>query len=198
MIEVIFLMLVGWPGITFIVFGGIGLLASWIFNKVPFIATYRLQVQVVSFILFSVGLFFQGINYNEDRWKLKLADARIEIAALEAKSAMLTNEVITEYVDRVVTVKEKGETIVKEIPKYIVKYDSRCELPNAFVELHDSAAKNKVPDPTRLANEGTSRVKLSTATETVVENYTTCHEIREQLKSLQKWVKEQERIHDVN
>jgi hypothetical protein len=60
--------------------------------------------------------------------------------------------------------------------------------------LHDSASKNEIPDPTRLANEGTSDTKLSTVTETVVENYSICHQNAEQLKSLQEWIKLQQSI----
>jgi hypothetical protein len=60
--------------------------------------------------------------------------------------------------------------------------------------LHDSASKNEVPDPTRLADEGTSATKLSTVTETVVGNYSICHQNAEQLKALQTWIREQEII----
>ena len=42
--------------------------------------------------------------------------------------------------------------------------------------------------------EGTSAVKISTVAATVTENYTTYYQIAEQLKALQEWVKEQQKI----
>lgn len=192
--EILISLLLGWFGLTFLIVGLIGMLVTWLFSKIPFITTYRLQVQVISVILFTLGVFAQGVSWKQDQYEMQLADAKIQVAIAEAKAAEVTTEVITEYVDRVQIVKEKGDVIIKEVPEYIVKYDSRCELPNAFVELHDSAAQNKIPDSTRLADEGTSDIKLSGATETIVENYGTCHQIREQLKSLQDWIRKQEKV----
>jgi len=74
--------------------------------------------------------------------------------------------------------------------------DAKCPIPNAFVVLHDSASKNEVPDTARLADEGTSATKLSTVTETVVGNYSICHQNAEQLKSLQEWIKLQQSIYN--
>ena len=95
------------------------------------------------------------------------------------------------YIDRIQVVKEKGNEIVKYINK---ESDSKCELPNSFVVLHDAAAKNELPDPSRASNAGASDIKLSGATTTIVQNYGTCWEIREQLKALQEWVSEQKKL----
>ena len=124
-----------------------------------------------------------------------MAAMELEVAKKEVASAEATTKVVTKYIETVKIVKEKGDVIIKEVPKYITKdSDAKCPIPNAFVLLHDSASKNEVPDSTRLANEGTSATKLSTVTETVVGNYSICHQNAEQLKALQTWIKEQEII----
>jgi hypothetical protein len=61
--------------------------------------------------------------------------------------------------------------------------------------LHDSASRNEVPDPTRKVDGSTSQIKISGVAETVVDNYTTYHQVAEQLRSLQEWIKEQQKIH---
>jgi hypothetical protein len=137
-----------------------------------------------------------GIS-NQEKWEAKVAEAKLEMAQKETASAEATTKVVTKYVTKIQIVKEKGDVIIKEVPKYITKEsDAKCPIPNAFVVLHDSASKNEVPDATRLANEGTSDTKLSTVTETVVGNYSICHQNAEQLKALQDWVREQQKVYN--
>jgi len=69
-------------------------------------------------------------------------------------------------------------------------------VPTGFVMLHDSASRNEVPDPTRKVDGTTSEVKISGVAETVVDNYTTYHQVAEQLKSLQEWIKLQQSIYN--
>jgi hypothetical protein len=137
-----------------------------------------------------------GIS-NQERWEAKVADAKIEMAKKDAQSADATTKVITKYVTKVEVVKEKGDAIIKEVPKYITKdADNQCVIPNGFVLLHDSASRNEVPDSTRSVDAGASDVKLSGVATTVAENYTTYYKVTEQLKALQEWVKEQQRIYN--
>jgi hypothetical protein len=93
-------------------------------------------------------------------------------------------------------VKEKGNDIIKQVPVYITKdADTKCDVPTGFVVLHDSASRNEVPDATRKVDATTSPVKISGVAETVVDNYTTYHQVAEQLRSLQDWVREQQKIY---
>ena len=87
--------------------------------------------------------------------------------------------------------------ILKSVPKlknYWINLDDSCTINNGFVVLHDAAAKNKVPETPRDSHAEPSGVKLSTVASTVAGNYGTCHEIRQQLESLQTWVREQEKL----
>lgn len=180
--------------------GGIlGLIFAFVLSFIPFISKYKLPIQVGSLLLIVFGTFMEGAISNQEAWLVKVADLKVKVAQVETKSAEKTTEIVTKYVTKVQVVKEKGDVIIKEVPKYITKEsDAKCALPNSFVMLHDSASKNEVPDSTRVADETTSGVKLSTATGTVVGNYSICHQNSEQLKALQEWVKEQEKLFNKN
>ena len=118
-----------------------------------------------------------------------------QIAKLETESQKVTTQVVTEYVDRVKIVKEKADAIIVKVPVYVNQSaDNNCTINNGFVVLHDATAKNKVPETPRDSHASASGVKLSTVASTVAGNYGTCHEIRQQLESLQKWVREQEKL----
>ena len=186
--------------IHLMVVGGIlGVVSSLALEFVPFIGMYRLPIQVASIILLCFGIFLEGGLVDDHKWEAKVAAAQLKSSQSETKSVEGTVKTINKYIDRVKIVKEKGDVVIKEVPKYInIKSDAGCVIPKSFVLLHDLAAKNEVPDPSGIIDESASTTKLSTVTETVVINYKTYHEMAEQLTSLQDWVKLQEKIYNDN
>ena len=156
---------------------------------------YKTIVQVISIAVVSFSLYMEGGLSNQAEWEAKVAEAQLEVAKKETAAAEVTVKVVTKYVKQIQVVRETGDAIIKEIPTYITKIDdSKCAVPNGFVVLHDSASRNEVPDTTRPIDAGTSEVKISEVAGTVIENYTTYHQVSEQLKALQSWVKEQQLI----
>ena len=88
-------------------------------------------------------------------------------------------------------VREKGDTIVKEVPVYVpVQADAACTINRGFVRLHDAAAAGELPEPARDADAAAAGIALSAVAGTVAANYQTCHENAEQLRALQGWVVE--------
>ncbi len=97
------------------------------------------------------------------------------------------------YMDRIRVVEKAGEERIKYVTKYITKEDDdRCDISPSFVELHDAAAQDRMPEPGAPGefDAGTTQPQLSDVGRTVVTNYSTCHAIREQLKALQEWARE--------
>jgi hypothetical protein len=174
----------------------VGYCASIFFRFIPAINLYAFPIRIVSIILFLVGIFFLGGYGVEMSWRAKVEAMKQEIAKKEEESKEATTKVVTKYVDRVKIVKETSDVQIKSIPQLISKSsDDRCVVPTGFGVLHDAAAKNEVPDTTRTTNEAPSGVKLSEVAETVVGNYGICTENAEQLKSLQEWIRAQQKIY---
>jgi hypothetical protein len=118
-------------------------------------------------------------------YKIKVEAAEKLVAQLEKDLAKAKENVITVYVDRVKIVKEKEYVYInksKDVP-------SKCELSSGWVSLHDSAAKGSEPDPTGVADASPSGIKDNKALETVINNYSTCQQNAEQLKTLQEWIR---------
>ncbi|WP_175977960.1 hypothetical protein [Burkholderia sp. BCC1047] len=109
----------------------------------------------------------------------------------ERDAARRDVKIITQYVDRVQVVREKGDTIIKEVPVYVDREaDRACTVPVGFVRVHDGAIANvPVGDPGN-ADAAPSGVALSAVAATVAGNYTTCHENAEQLIALQARVRD--------
>ena len=106
------------------------------------------------------------------------------------KSATVT---LTQYVDREHVIRLKGDTIIKEVPRYVpAQADAGCVVPRGFVRLHDAAAAGTVPDPdTGNADAAASGLALSAVASTVAGNYTDSLANSEQLSTLQRALRDQ-------
>lgn len=132
-------------------------------------------------VLFAV--WTDGKMREREKWEAKEAKAEKAISEKKVEQAEKTVEIVTKYVDRVQVVKEKGQTIIKEVPVYV---QNDADLSGGFRVFHDAAASNELPDATRITNAPT--VPIEDAATTVAENYQRCHENAEQLVTLQNWV----------
>ncbi|AKA61138.1 hypothetical protein IST4116A_02357 [Burkholderia cenocepacia] len=111
----------------------------------------------------------------------------------ERDAARRDVKVVTQYVDRVQLVREKGDTIIKEVPVYVDREaDRACVVPVGFVRVHDGAATNVPAGDPGSADAAPSGIALSAVAATVAGNYTTCHENAEQLIALQARVRDTE------
>lgn len=135
--------------------------------------------------------WIKGASHVQAQWDAAIQQQTLQAAAARERQAQATVKVVTQYVDRVRVVREKGDTIFKEVPIYVpVQADAACTINRGFVRLHDAAAAGELPDSARDANEAAAGIALSTVAGTVAANYQTCHENAEQLRALQVWVSE--------
>jgi len=114
-----------------------------------------------------------------------------DTARQERDAARNNVHIVTEYVDRVREVRVAGATITKEIPVYVTpEADAACPIPAGFVRIHDTAAANLPAQPAAGDPDAPAAgLTLSAVAETVADNYTTCHEVRQQVIGLQDYVR---------
>ncbi|MDR8106980.1 hypothetical protein KPB04_35255 [Burkholderia cenocepacia] len=152
------------------------------------------------FVVGAIALAIAGVVIAIQHARLVNAGQRVDDLARDVRdrtaerdAARRDVKVITQYVDRVQVVREKGDTIIKEVPVYVDREaDRACIVPVGFVRVHDGAAANvPVGDPGS-ADAAPSGVALSAVAATVAHNYTTCHENAEQLIALQARVRDTE------
>lgn len=158
-------------------------------NLIPW--PYRwLAVAALAVALIGFG-WIKGASHVQARWDAAIHQQALQTAAARERQAQATVEVVTQYVDRVRVVREKGETIIKEIPVYVpVQADAACTINRGFVRLHDAAAAGELPEHARDADAAPAGISLSAVAGTIADNYQTCHENAEQLRALQEWVRD--------
>ena len=152
---------------------------------------YRLlALAALGFALFGFG-WVKGAGHVQAQWDAQTHKQLLQVARVERRQAQATVEVVTKYVDRIKVVREKGDTIIKEVTVYVpIEADAACTINRGFVRLHDAAATGELPEPARDADAAATGIALSAVAGTVAANYQTCHENAEQLRALQTWVTE--------
>ena len=133
----------------------------------------------------------KGAGHVQAQWDIAVQQQALQAAAVGERQAQATVKIVTQYVDRVRVVREKGDTIIKEVPVYVpVQADAACTINRGFVRLHDAAAAGALPEPAGDTDAAAADIALSAVAGTVATNYQTCHETAEQLRALQTWVGE--------
>lgn len=136
-----------------------------------------------------VGVFFYGYMKGSAHGEAELqrfaAKHAEQVAQLEQKNTQISNEVVTEYVDRVETIREK-EYVYRDIAKTVVP--SQHIMSNGWVYTHDISAGSNDADTTRASDATASGIADTTALIGIIGNYSRCQQNAQQLILLQQWV----------
>jgi len=146
---------------------------------------YKLLAIAAAFIGVFLYGYMKGSAYAEVELQRFAAKASTQVAELEKKNAEISNNVVTEYVDRTNTIREK-EYVYIDTAKNIVP--SQSVMSNGWVFTHDSSATASDADPTRASDASSSGITDTTALVGIITNYSRCQQNAEQLRQLQQWI----------
>jgi len=140
------------PSIVFHAILAAGLLfifVSMVLKVVPFISTYYIPIRIVGFVLFVLGVYFEGGLGIQAAMMERVKEMEAKVAAAEAESKKENIKIQEKIVYKQQIVREKGAEVIKYIDREIVKYDTKfapggiCELPKEFFISHNEAAKER-------------------------------------------------------
>ncbi len=135
------------------------------------------------------GVFFygymKGSAYAEAELARFSAEKSAQIVELEKKNTEISNNVVTEYVDRTNTIREK-EYVYLDAAKNSVP--SQHVMSNGWVYTHDLSATSGDADSTRASDASASGITDTTALVGIITNYSRCQQNAEQLRQLQQWI----------
>lgn len=148
-----------------------------------------LPIKIIVAIFIVLGAAGWGYMKGESRAEVALAEyqakAEKEISALKTENAKISDNVVTEYVDRVKTIHDR-QIIYKDSLAGLGPGTNN--LSNGWVSLHDAAAKLAAPDALLASDVSPSGIMDNAALSVVLANYRICHENKQQLISLQTWI----------
>ena len=140
------------PSIVFHAILAAGLMCifvSMVLKVVPFVSTYYIPIRIVGFVLFVLGVYFEGGLGIQAAMMERVKEMEAKVAAAEAESKKENIKIQEKIVYKQQIVREKGAEVIKYIDREIVKYDTKfapggiCELPKEFFISHNEAAKER-------------------------------------------------------
>lgn len=145
-------------------------------------------------LLLALGAWcwIKGADHVQQQWASERARRSLTLARIDSRSAQLTTQVVTEYVDRIKVIHAAGQTVIQEVPVYVDQHaDAACAVPDAFVRLWNGANRGQLPDAARPADASASAVVLSDIARQHGVEASQCRETEQQLSSLQDWIRQQ-------
>ena len=150
-----------------------------------------LPYKLLAGVALILGVFVYGYMKGSAHAELELqrfaAKNATLTAEMEKKNSEISTEVVTQYVDRVNTIREK-EYVYRDIAKTVVP--SQSVLSNGWVFTHDISATGSDADATRSSDASPSGIKDTDALVGIIRNYAICQSNSVQLTELQRWINE--------
>ncbi|NDB57686.1 hypothetical protein EB001_04500 [bacterium] len=161
----------------------------------PLVKTWGMIARTVGSLLLIISVYLYGGYGTEMKWRAEAAKLKADMDRKVALSEKHSKQVVTKYITQTKVIKEKGDAI-KKLSEHVKEADAKCIVPKSFVLLHNSAAKNEVPDTSTGIDGSASGTNLSAVGETISINYNNYHQLAERLRALQDWVAQQEKIYN--
>lgn len=139
--------------------GLLGIIAGFVLGFIPFIKQYKLPIQIISLIVFSLGLYLEGALADYKEWDAKVKELEKQVAVAEEKAKTKNVEIQEKVVSQTKIVKEKGKDIVRYIDRWntkevikevegpervrreeVIKYIENCPVPKEMIDIHNNAA----------------------------------------------------------
>lgn len=154
--------------------GVLGTIAGFVLGFIPLISRYKLPIQVISLVLLSAGLWFEGGLANEARYEAEHQRLKAEIARKEAEAKVLNAKLTAASAERDAAIAARGDKLNQEIdqwvnqkPEVIVKTlnlsdeerkklqaqiealqaaEKSCPIPELYIQQMNKAAERPVKE----------------------------------------------------
>ncbi|BBE08552.1 Uncharacterized protein MCB1EB_0391 [Mycoavidus cysteinexigens] len=157
-----------------------------------------LRLLCIAATAFSLGVGCAGSFYYKPRiqkersalvhYKAQLAIAHAQLIKAQAKVVIQTE---IQYRERIKIVKEKGDTIIKEVPIYVTQADNNHFGVNVgFVRHYNAAFSGEPAGPTAGFDRRPASVSIAEIAETNTFNASVCWQWREQALGLKTFYRQ--------
>ena len=132
-----------WVFHLILITGVVGSILGLFLSFIPFVNKYKLPIQIISLILFSLGLYLEGALADSKEWQARVSEMEQKVAEAAVKSEQTNTQIVTKVITKNQVITEKGEEVIKYVDREIVKYDNICPVPKEVVTAINAAAQNK-------------------------------------------------------
>ena len=127
------------------------------FPVVAFSPLYKLGAIVLVVVAFGFACWWQGAEHAEDKAEAR-RQAELAVMFRHAQElAKRADEITLVYLTQTRTVREKGNTIIREVPKYVTEEHDRACPTVGLIGLLNAAARNELPSTPASPDAAASR-----------------------------------------
>jgi hypothetical protein len=108
---------------------------------IPALYVYRTPIQIASLMMIVFGVYMAGSIANNESWLAKVREVEAKLAEAEVKAAQENVKIVEKVVVQRQVVREKGKDIIQYVDREVIKYDTKCEIPTTFIDVHNRAAE---------------------------------------------------------
>lgn len=149
-----------WFWTLILILGIVGILASWLLRRLPFISSYSLPIKITSVVFLLLGVYFQGVIANEEKWQAEMKKLEEQVKTAEAQSADANKKLTAALDEKKQLAAQKNREIVKYIDRWqtkevlkevqgpervrveqVIQYIENCPVPKEMIDIHNDAAK---------------------------------------------------------
>ena len=133
--------LLSWVISTFLLTGIVGTLAGFFIKFIPLVNTHRLQIQVISVILLTFGVYLKGGYDTEIKWRDRVVEAEAKVLIAEQKAEAANAQIKTNVIEKIKVVKEQQIVYRDRIVASADKMDQQCVVIPEALNILNQAAK---------------------------------------------------------
>jgi hypothetical protein len=123
------------------VVGLLGLAASLVLKFVPFVAQYRVPIQVAASIMIAVGLYMEGAISDNTAWVDRVHAMEKKVAEAEARSAESNTRLVTELANNREKIAANQVAVKQAIQQNIQAINRQCRLTDVSVDMYNQAVR---------------------------------------------------------
>lgn len=143
---------------------------------------YKILVALMVLMGIVIAAEYDGAARVRAKWDTERAAQATAAAKTETAQAAATVQVVTKYVDRIIKIKDTTHANKDRIRSL----SDTCRLSPDWRVLHDAAALS-IPAASPGADDSTTGIEATTALDTIIDNYSTANQCREQVMAWRDW-----------
>jgi enamine deaminase RidA (YjgF/YER057c/UK114 family) len=123
--------------------GLLGLGASFVLKFVPFVAQYRVVIQVAASILIAVGLYMEGAISDNTAWVERVHALEKKVAESEARSADANTQLVSRLAAKQKEIAAVQADAHNRVQQAAAAIDAVCTVPATVISILNDAARSK-------------------------------------------------------
>ena len=132
-----------WVFHLILLIGLLGLGASFVLKFIPFVAQYKVPIQVAASILIVLGVYMEGAISNQAWWKARVAEAEARVKDSEVKAAEANTKLAEQMSKNSSLVKENTALSRQRLTQQSTQLNQECKISQSVIDILNDAAKNR-------------------------------------------------------